>query len=109
MRRFLVLAALALVSAGCGRVADLQPRPGETLPQKPALASRALTAEELLELPPYADPRRVDELTKRGEVREADRFDLPPPDGESVPLPTGANQPSTPSTTGPDSQEPQSR
>ena len=109
MRRFLVPAALMLASAGCGRVADLQPRAGETLPQKPALASRAMTAEELLELPPQADPRRVDELTKRGEIRQADRFDLPPPDGESVPLPPAANEPSTPSTTGPDNQEPKSR
>lgn len=106
MRRLLI-AVMVLGSAGCGRVADLQPQAGKTLPQKPALASRALTAEELLELPPHADPRRVDELTKRGEVRQADRFDLPPPDGESVPLPE--DQPPTPSTTGPDNQEPQHR
>jgi hypothetical protein len=41
----------------------------------------------LLDLPPQADPRRVDELSKRGERREPDRFDLPPPDGEAVPPP----------------------
>ena len=80
-----ILLSLALTVAGCGRVADLQPQAGKSLPQKPALASRTLTAEELLALPPHADPRRVDELSKRGEVREADRFDLPPPDGEAAP------------------------
>jgi hypothetical protein len=107
MRKLLVIAALALTATACGRVADLQPQAGKSLPQKPALASRALTAEELLELTPHADPKRVDELTKRGEIRQADRFDLPPPDGEAVPPAT--NQPSQPGTTGPDNQEPQRR
>ena len=83
----LALALLSLAVASCGSVSDLQPKAGKSLPQKPALASRALTAEELLELPPQADPRRVDELNKRGDVREPDRFDLPPPDGEAVPPP----------------------
>ena len=107
MKKLLLIAALAVTASACGRVADLQPQAGKTLPQKPALASRALTAEELLTLPPHADPDRVDELNRRGDVRQADRFDLPPPDGESVPLPEG--QSPTPSTTGPDNQEPQSR
>ena len=101
--------ALALALASCARVADLQPQEGKSLPQKPALASRALTAEELLELPPHADPKRVDELTKRGEIRQADRFDLPPPDGEAIPPPPAADQPTTPSTTGPDNPEPRDR
>ena len=85
MKKRIAIAAMMLGAAGCGRVADLEPQAGKTLPQKPALASRALTAEELLETPPQADPRRVDELNKRGEVRQSDRFDLPPPDGEATP------------------------
>jgi hypothetical protein len=85
MSKRLVLVIAMLAIASCGRVAELQPQAGKSLPQKPALAARALTAEELLEKPPRADPRRVDELSKRGDVREADRFDLPPPDGEAVP------------------------
>jgi len=93
MTKRLVLVGLIVAVAGCGRVADLQPQAGKSLPQKPALAARALTAEELLEKPPHADPRRVDELGKRGEVREADRFDLPPPDGEATPPPV--EEPST--------------
>jgi hypothetical protein len=85
MSKRLAIAALALGLAGCGSVGDLQPEAGKTLPQKPALASRAPTADELLEKPPQADPKRVDELNTKGAVRERDRFDLPPPDGEAVP------------------------
>ncbi len=87
MKRGFALVLVAVTLASCGRVADLQPQAGKSLPQKPALARRALTAEELLKKPPQADPRRVDELSKRGEVRQADRFDLPPPDGEATPPP----------------------
>ncbi|HEU0309825.1 MAG TPA: hypothetical protein VFR36_01215 [Sphingomicrobium sp.] len=93
MIKRVVLASLALGLAACGSVSDLQPQAGKSLPQKPALASRALTADELLTPPPQADPRRVDELSKRGEVREPDRFDLPPPDGEPVPPPTDSQDP----------------
>ena len=95
MIKRLALASLALAAASCGGRSDLQPQAGKSLPQKPALAARELTAEELLELPPQADPRRVDELNKRGEKREPDRFDLPPPDGEAVPppLPEPAQEP----------------
>jgi len=87
MKKRLSIAFLAMAATGCAQVADLQPKAGKSLPQKPALASRAQTAEELLEKPTHADPRRVDELSKRGDVRQADRFDLPPPDGEAVPPP----------------------
>ena len=94
MRR-LTLTVMALTVASCGSVSDLEPQAGKALPQKPALASKTLTAEELLELPPQAAPRRVDELNRRGEVRQVDRFDLPPPDAE----------PATPSTIGPDNED----
>ena len=108
MKARIALAAMIFALASCGRVSELQPEAGRSLPQKPALASRALTADELLELPTRADPRRVDELSKRGDIRQADRFDLPPPDGEAV-APIAGNEPSTPGTTGPDNQEPQRR
>ena len=94
MRRLtLILPALAVAS--CGSVSDLEPHVGNTLPQKPALAHETPTAEQLLTLPPQAAPHRVDELNRRGAVREVDRFDLPPPDGEGP----------TPSTTGPDNED----
>ena len=87
MKVRLAIVALVLAMIGCGRVADLEPQAGKSLPPKPALASRTPTAEELLELPTHADPARVDELNRRGQVREPDRFDLPPPDGEATPPP----------------------
>jgi hypothetical protein len=105
MTNRLKIIALGLMLGACGRTAELEPQAGKTLPQKPALASRPLTAQQLLALPPQADPDRVDELNKKGAPRQADRFDLPPPDGAAVPPPVGAEQPSTPSTTGPDNQD----
>ena len=84
--------ALFLAVMGCGQVADLEPKAGHSLPPKPALASKTPDAEDLLELPTYAAPKRVDELNTRGRPRQPDRFDLPPPDGSET----------TPSTTGPD-------
>ena len=103
MKRAIAVIVASLTLASCGRVADLQPQAGKSLPPKPALASRPLTAEELLALPPMANPDRFDELNKRGDIREPDRFDLPPPGGEAL------SEPKTPDTTGPDNQEPDRR
>lgn len=100
MKTRLAIGALSLALASCGSVADLTPEAGKSLPQKPALAREPLTAEQLLELPQVAKPRRVDELTKRGDARQADRFELPPPDGTSAP-----DDSSGASTTGPDNQD----
>ena len=105
MTNRLAIVALILALSACGQTAELEPQAGKTLPQKPALASHPLTAEQLLALPPQADPDRVDELNKKGLPRQADRFDLPPPDSVAVPPPVGADQGSTPSTTGPDNQD----
>jgi hypothetical protein len=88
------LAATALMLAGCGKVADLEPQAGHALPPKPAVAKATPDAAALLRLPTQAAPGRVDELLKKGKPREPDRFDLPPPDG--------SGQDPTPSTTGPD-------
>lgn len=104
MKKLLAMTALAAALAACGSVADLKPRAGQSLPQKPALARKTPTAERLLELPPGARIKRVDELTTRGEVRKADRFDLPPPDGAAVP-PDGTEGSSGASTTGPDNED----
>jgi hypothetical protein len=78
MKRLALL--LALAAAGCGMRQPLRPAPGQTMPPAPAMADRAMTTDELLAPPPIARPGRVDELLRRSEEREDDRFDLPPGD-----------------------------
>ena len=90
MKRLLVLASLAL--AACGRVAPLEPPAGQPLPVKPALAQHTPDADELLTAPPIARPERIDELMKRSQPRQVDRFDLPPPSGQA-PLPPAPAEP----------------
>ena len=87
MKRIVLVMTLAL--AACGRVAPIEPAPGQPLPVKPAMATRTPSPEELLTPPPFARPERIDELMKRSQPRAADRFDLPPPSGEAPvpPLP----------------------
>ena len=82
-RILLLLAAIGLGS--CGRVADLKPAPGQSLPVRPAMARTTPTAEDLLTPPPYARPDRIDELMRRSQPRQPDPFDLPPPTGGSAP------------------------
>jgi hypothetical protein len=78
MKRIALLLALAL--SACGLREPLRPAPGQTMPPAPAMASRPMTTDELLDPPPIARPGRVDELLRRSEERENDRFDLPPGD-----------------------------
>jgi len=95
-----VLIASAVLVAGCGKVADLKPAAGQSLPVKPLMARTTPTARDLLTPPAYAAPARVDELMKKSEPREADPFDLPPPSGGAAPpLPAGSDpQPATTDT-----------
>ena len=101
-RARLSLALGVLAVAGCGRVAELEPAPGHSLPVKPLLARATPTADDLLTLPPYARPDRVDELMKRSEARKANPFDLPPATGGAAPpLPAGTDLTPVTDDTGP--------
>ena len=103
MRRFAVLTMVAL--GACGKVGPLMPAVGQSLPVKPLMARETPDAAKLLQLPTMAKPERVDELLTKSQPRQADRFDLPPPDAGLAPRsPTEASGP-TPSTTGPDNVE----
>jgi hypothetical protein len=99
----LLLFAVVLCGAGCGRVAELQPAPGHSLPVKPAMARTTPTVGQLLTPPTYARPDRVDELVKKSQPRANDPFDLPPASGGDAPsLPAGmppSNGPATTTTT----------
>lgn len=101
LTRVISLAAVLMLAA-CGREADLRPAKGQSLPVKPLMAKTTPTPNELLTIPTYAKPDRVDELVKRSEPRPQDPFDLPPPTGGRAPsLPPGSeiaptsNQPPT--------------
>ena len=99
--RFLVLSA-ALIFGGCGRVADLKPAAGHQLPVKPMMARATPTPEDLLAVPTYAKPDRVDELMKRSEPRPQDPFNLPPPTGGPAPgVPAGTDPMPVDTSTGP--------
>jgi hypothetical protein len=85
-----VIVLSAALLGGCGRVVDLQPAPGQPLPVKPLMARTTPTPQQLLAVPTYAKPDRVDELVKRSEPRAQDPFNLPPPTGGAAPsLPPG--------------------
>ena len=86
MKLALALAGLAALSS-CGRVGELRPPKGQSLPVKPLLARYTPDAEALLTPPPYARPERVDEIQSRNVPRRPNRFDLPPPDGGKAPVP----------------------
>jgi hypothetical protein len=99
--RTAVVAAIALLG-GCGKVADLKPAPGRSLPVKPLMARTTPTPAELLTPPTYVAPERVDELMKKSEPRRPDPFDLPPPSGGAAPaLPAGSDPQPVSNDTGP--------
>jgi hypothetical protein len=77
MRALLSLLGLGLLAA-CGNMEPLQPKAGEGMPARPAMAARAPTTEELLTPPAHARPARQDDGLRRSEEREDDEFDLPP-------------------------------
>jgi hypothetical protein len=100
MKRLLLMATALL--AGCAQQTDLQPASGQALPVKPLMARTTPTPTELLDIPDIARPERVDELMRRSEPRQPDRFDLPPPDGGAAPTIEGEVEPVTPNQdTGP--------
>lgn len=74
----LAIVALALALSGCGRMADLEPAAGASLPPAPYGASEPPSAEALLQSEPQAVPERSVELRSVSEEREDDPFDLPP-------------------------------
>jgi predicted small lipoprotein YifL len=95
MRRIGLIVLAASTLAGCGLREPLQPPPGASLPVAPAGVRTRPDAEALLIPPPITRPSRVDEIVRRSELREDDRFDLPPPEVPAgvVPIPVENGEP----------------
>ncbi len=77
MKHILLLGVILL--AGCGQREALMPKPGASLPPKPALAATQPTSADLLTPRTGERPERSEELLLKSEERPDDRFDLPPP------------------------------
>lgn len=99
--RGLSMIVVALTLGACGQTAPLKPAPGQSMPVRPLMARATPTVDDLLDLPPQAVPRRVDELLTRNQKRKADRFDLPPADAAAPPAEVDPAK-AAPATTGPD-------
>ena len=97
--RILLIACVVALPA-CGRQAELKPAPGQPMPVKPLMAKATPTVDQLLTVPTYARPGRVDELVKKSQPRPQDPFDLPPPTGGTAPsLPAGTDPGTVPDNT----------
>lgn len=72
------LLTLAVLSA-CGNRGALEPPEGQSLPPAIYGESKPPSGEDLLIPSTQAQPERSDELLRRSEKRQDDKFDLPPP------------------------------
>jgi hypothetical protein len=93
-RKILLVSAAALALAACGKVGDLEPKVGQTMPAKAIGQTEAASAEALSTPSVQARPGRSDELMRRSERRRDDPFDLPPGSEPEKP----AAQPASPET-----------
>lgn len=96
--RITFIIGVAMCVVGCGKVGDLEPRTGNTLPPQAYGQTIEQTAKVLTTPSVQARPGRTDELLKRSERREDDPFDVPP--GEE-PKPFDPEQTASPEKTPP--------
>ena len=97
-KRVLLIIGVTFAATACGKVGNLEPRTGNSLPPKAYGQSTEQTAQVLTTPSVQARPGRTDELLKRSERREDDPFDIPP--GEE-PKPLSPQQPPKPTTSAP--------
>ena len=99
LQRILLVSLVALAATACGKVGDLEPRPGNSLPPKAYGQTTEQTAAGLTTPSAQARPGRTDELLKRSERREDDPFDVAP--GEE-PKPLYPEEPTPPAKSNPE-------
>lgn len=75
----ILLASVTALLAACGNRGSLEPPKGKSLPPAVYGEAKAPSGEELLVPSTQARPERSDELLRRSEKRQDDKFDLPPP------------------------------
>nr|WP_076072898.1 hypothetical protein [Sphingomonas montana] len=78
MKRMMLGLMVCAALSACGRREALQPAQGASLPVAPAQARVQPTVDELLTPTPSARPDRSEEVLRRSQERQDDRFDLPP-------------------------------
>ncbi|MEP3225675.1 MAG: lipoprotein [Parasphingorhabdus sp.] len=81
MKNYRKIAALTAVTVltACGNRGALEPPQGQSLPPAVYGESEKRTGEDLITPSTQAQPERSDELLRRSEKRQDDKFDLPPP------------------------------
>ncbi|OYY68911.1 MAG: hypothetical protein B7Y00_04365 [Sphingomonadales bacterium 17-56-6] len=99
VQRVLLIIAVAMTATACGKVGDLDPRTGNSMPPAAYGQRTAQTAEILSTSSVQARPDRTDELLKRSDRREDDPFDVPP--GEE-PIAFNPEQPTQSAKTSPE-------
>jgi hypothetical protein len=77
-QHILLIIAIAMAATACGKIGDLEPRTGNSLPPKAYGQMTPQTAAILSTASVQARPDRTDELLKRSDRREDDPFDVPP-------------------------------
>ncbi|GGE82340.1 hypothetical protein [Sphingomonas prati] len=78
MRRLILALTVCAALTACGRREALQPAEGASLPVAPSQARVQPTVDDLLTPTPSARPDRSEEVLRKSEIRQDDRFDLPP-------------------------------
>jgi hypothetical protein len=99
IRKCIFALSAALSLAACGKVGDLEPRTGQSLPPKAYGQTSEQSAEALSTPSVQARPGRSDELLRRSERREDDPFDLPP-GVDPAPMPEPEAEPKDKPTAG---------
>lgn len=99
LQRVIIVIVAALAATACGKVGDLEPRAGNSLPPKAYGQTTEQTAAVLTTPSVQARPGRTDELLKRSERREDDPFDVAP--GEE-PKPLYPDEPASPAKANPE-------
>jgi len=98
-RKWMAAAAFTILLAACGKVGDLQPKAGQSMPAKAYGQAEAPGSEELMTPDVQTRPGRSDELMRRSERRRDDPFDLAPgaeADNGDAPAESTAQDPKKP-------------